>query len=534
MNRYSLKVKFTIILVVMMIVLVGAILFANGFFAERYYTDNMKNDMIDSYMKVEGIVDEFENGDITKTVMNDRIETLTSATGISLIIVRSNWETFYASERQDEALKRRLEMSIFNLDVFPEVDVNMAPPNKGFNDNNDLSMKEKFENSDRIELNPVKEEREILLQTGKYTLQQVFDARLNDSYYELWGSICNGEYSMLIRHPYQSIHNAVRVTNHFVWFVAQIVMVLGVFVVYLISGYLTKPIKELSVVADRMAKLDFDTRYTGSDKSELGKLGQSMNEMSAKLEDTISRLKTANLELTRDLENKEKLESMRAEFLSNVSHELKTPIALVQGYAEGLREGITDDPESMAYYCDVIVDESAKMNAMVKKLLTLNQIEFGNEELVVERFNLSELVSAVVNANELRMQQKGIDVSMNIQPDVYAWCDEYKVEEVVTNYISNAINHCDGDRMIEVKVAMVGSKAKVSVYNTGKAIPDEDIARIWDKFYKVDKARTREYGGNGIGLSIVKAILDSYNCRYGVLNREKGVEFWFELDCQNK
>ena len=87
----------------------------------------------------------------------------------------------------------------------------------------------------------------------------------------------------------------------------------------------------------------------------------------------------------------------------------------------------TDDPESMAYYCDVIVDESAKMNAMVKKLLTLNQIEFGNEELVVERFNLSELVSAVVNANELRMQQKGIDVSMNIQPDVYAWCDEYKV-----------------------------------------------------------------------------------------------------------
>lgn len=187
----------------------------------------------------------------------------------------------------------------------------------------------------------------------------------------------------------------------------------------------------------------------------------------------------------------------------------------------------------MEYYCDVIIDESAKMNTMVKKLLTLNQLEFGNEELIIERFNLTELVSGVVMANELHAGQKNITMDLTADRDVYVWCDEYKVEEVITNYISNAISHCDENGRIKVDISRDNEHARVSVYNTGKHIPDEDIEKIWDKFYKVDKARTREYGGNGIGLSIVKAILDSYGCRYGVKNTDGGVEFWFELDCKN-
>ena len=225
---------------------------------------------------------------------------------------------------------------------------------------------------------------------------------------------------------------------------------------------------------------------------------------------------------------------MRTEFLSNVSHELKTPIALIQGYAEGLKEGITDDPESMDFYCSVIMDEANKMNMMVKKLLTLNQIEFGDEELVMERFDIIELVSSVVNANELRAGQKGIKIIFN-QADEHidVWSDEYKIEEVITNYISNAINHCDFEKRIEVNVKKNGDNIRVSVFNTGKNIPEEDINNIWGKFYKVDKARTREYGGNGIGLSIVKAIMDSYGKEYGVRNLDNGVEFWFDLDAKS-
>lgn len=251
------------------------------------------------------------------------------------------------------------------------------------------------------------------------------------------------------------------------------------------------------------------------------------------LERNISQLKSANIELQKDIENKNKIDESRREFLSNISHELKTPIALIQGYAEGLKEGISDDPESMDFYCDVIMDEASKMNDMVRKLLTLNQMEW-NEEPVIERFNVTELIQSVISNNGIRTSQNGINVIFDQKEPVYVWGDEYKIEEVVTNYFSNAINHCEFDKVIKVAIEKNEDTVRVSVFNTGKNIPEEDIPKIWDKFYKVDKARTREYGGNGIGLSIVKAIMESNNSGYGVINHSNGVEFWFELDCKNE
>ena len=221
---------------------------------------------------------------------------------------------------------------------------------------------------------------------------------------------------------------------------------------------------------------------------------------------------------------------MRKEFLSNVSHELKTPIALIQGYAEGLKECINDDAESREFYCDVIMDESAKMNNMVKKLLTLNHLEFGNDQAAMERFDLTDLVRGVVQSAQLLADQKGAQISFPQSEPVYVWGDEFKVEEVVTNYVSNALNHVDGEMKIEVKMMRRENHVRLSVFNTGKPIPEEELDKIWIKFYKVDKARTREYGGSGIGLSIVKAIMESMHQKFGVVNYDNGVEFWFELE----
>ncbi|MBO5459409.1 MAG: HAMP domain-containing protein, partial [Lachnospira sp.] len=322
--------------------------------------------------------------------------------------------------------------------------------------------------------------------------------------------------------------------NTFITYVGLGILVIGIIAAYVFSVYITRPIKQLSNIAERMAKLDFNVKYEGKDKSEIGLLGNSMNNMSLKLEENISHLKAANRELQRDIERKVKMEEVRTEFLSNVSHELKTPIALIQGYAEGLKEGITDDPESMDFYCDVIIDEANKMNNMVKKLLTLNQLEFGNEELVMERFDIIELITSIVNANELRASQKGISIIFNQKNEhIDVWSDEYKIEEVVTNYITNAINHCENEKYIEISVERRDNDVRVTVFNTGKNIPEQDIPNIWQKFYKVDKARTREYGGNGIGLSIVKAIMEAYGKDYGVVNKSNGVEFWFDLDGRN-
>ena len=221
---------------------------------------------------------------------------------------------------------------------------------------------------------------------------------------------------------------------------------------------------------------------------------------------------------------------MRKEFLSNVSHELKTPIALIQGYAEGLQECINDDAESRNFYCDVIIDEAGKMNRMVKKLLTLNRLEFGNQKVVMERFDIVSLINGVVQSSEIMLQQKGVTLRMEKLEPVFVWADEFDIEEVFTNYFSNALNHVDFEKIVEVKVVKNEKKVRVSVFNTGQQIPEEDIDKIWIKFYKVDKARTREYGGSGIGLSIVKAIMESLHQQYGVKNWDNGVEFWFELD----
>ena len=221
-------------------------------------------------------------------------------------------------------------------------------------------------------------------------------------------------------------------------------------------------------------------------------------------------------------------------FLSNITHELKTPIALIQGYAEGLKDNIQDDAGSRDFYCEVIIDEAAKMNTMVKRLLSLNELEFGENNPQFDRFDIMSLLNSVVNSMNMVFKQKEVTPIIHGNASCGVWADEYLIEEVVTNYISNALNHVEVDKMgkksIEICVKECDNKVRISVFNTGKPIPEEDVERIWDKFYKVDKARTREYGGNGIGLSIVKAIMNSLNREFGVKNWDNGVEFWFELD----
>ena len=308
-------------------------------------------------------------------------------------------------------------------------------------------------------------------------------------------------------------------------------MVISIILMIAVGNSFAKPILQITDIAKRMSELDFEVKYTGDIQDEVGVLGNSINALSEALEKTISELKSANNELQKDIENKIQIDEMRKEFLSNVSHELKTPIALIQGYAEGLQDNVIDDQESKEFYCEVIIDEAKKMNKMVKKLLTLNQIEFGNNQVNFEHFDIVQVVRNVAQSERLLADQKGAKITLHGDEEpVYVWADEYLVEEVVTNYISNAINHVDGEMRIEVNVTRKEDVAHISVFNTGACIPDEDLDKIWIKFYKVDKARTREYGGNGIGLSIVKAVMESMNQQCGVINHADGVEFWFELD----
>ena len=378
-------------------------------------------------------------------------------------------------------------------------------------------------------LNQAQKDAEVLERTERYQINQSWDPWNKTDYIDMWGTLDDGS-RFLMRSPLESIKESAEISNRFLIGIGSMLILVGAALVWYLSRSMTTPIQELTALSEKMADLDFDVSYTSGGSNEIGRLGENFNRMSNRLESTISELKRANNRLKKDIEQKEKLEEMRNDFLGNVSHELKTPIALIQGYAEGLKEGVSDDPESRAFYCDVIMDEASKMNQMVKNLLTLNQLEFGDEDIVFERFNLTELIRGVLQSMEILAQQSEAEVIFRQEEPICVWADEFKTEQVVRNYISNAFHHVSGDKIVEVKMQVEDDKVKVSVFNTGTPIPEEDLKHLWDKFYKVDKAHTREYGGNGIGLSIVKAIMESFHQRYGVKNYGNGVEFWFELD----
>ena len=371
----------------------------------------------------------------------------------------------------------------------------------------------------------------LLQESDKYEIRRAHNVLDNNEYIEMWGFLSDGSI-FLVRSPLESIMESVNLSNRFFLLVMGIMLVLGSITIWYFSKRIANPILELANLSERMADLEFNAKYMSGGENEIGILGRNFNAMSEKLESTISELKRANYELERDIRKKEAIETMRTEFIGNVSHELKTPIALIQGYAEGLKEGVSDDPESRAFYCDVIIDEATKMNHMVKNLLTLNQLEHGEEDVTFERFDVVEMIEGVIQSADILIQQKSADVRLHAEKPTYVWSDEWKVEQVFRNYFSNALNHLDGEHVIDVRIVQNAEKdtVKISVFNTGKQIPEEDIDQIWNKFYKVDKARTREYGGNGIGLSIVKAIMESFHKGYGVNNYDNGVAFWFELD----
>ena len=362
-----------------------------------------------------------------------------------------------------------------------------------------------------------------------YVIEEHQDDRMKTGYYDLTGYLSNG-YLIVIRTSMDAVNNSATFTNKIFLYFSIAILLLAAIVISCISRYFTKPIHDMSIVAKRMCDLDFNAKVTVKSKDEIGELGNSMNQLSTKLESTISELKTANAELHHDIEKKIQIDEMRKDFLSQVSHELKTPIALIQGYAEGLKESINDDPESQTFYCEVIMDEANKMNNMVKKLMSLNELEFGQGQVEMTRFDIVELIQNVCQASDILREDTKAELEIQTDQPQYVWADEFLIEEVVTNYITNAIHYVTPGGKITVRLVPMEKELQVIVYNTGKQIPQDELDKIWIKFYKVDKARTREYGGSGIGLSIVAAAMEAHGKAYGVRNVDDGVEFYFNLD----
>lgn len=300
--------------------------------------------------------------------------------------------------------------------------------------------------------------------------------------------------------PVTSIEESVKISNEFLSIIAIFVIIIGGSVLSIVSQRFSEPIVELNEIAKNMSNLDFSQKYKPSEANdEIDMLGNSINTLSNKLERTIKQLRNSNTELEKDIEEKSKIDEMRKSFISDVSHELKTPIALIQGYSEGLIEDVNSDEESRKFYAEVILDEATKMDGLVKRLLELMKLEYGKMEFNNKDFNLVELENEILRKSGVMIEKENIKLENNIQGEIKVYADDFYIEQVLTNYITNAIRYSieiNGEKRIRIENEILQDKNKVriKVFNTFNQFTEEDMVRIWNRFYKGDESRNRDKG----------------------------------------
>ena len=469
--------------------------FLNLVVLEKYYNHVKTNTLFKSYEAVKHIFRE------EPEEMGLEIEKIENANGLNVIILDKEFNTLYNSRQKEFNLARAEKRGY-------------SPRSRSFDFRN-------FPES-------ILQTRLSEIDKGIPILELRKDNRLNTNFISLFAKIDEYGY-IFMSTPVAAIKESVQIANNFFLITGIVTIILGAIVIFLLSNKLTKPIQVLSDIADRMAHMDFSEKYETNSKDEIGQLGESLNSLSEDLQKSIEELKQANNMLKEDNAKKQLIDEMRREFISSASHELKTPIALISGYAEGLRLNVNKDEESKNYYCEIIIDESYKMNKLVTNLLELSILESGEVPLEYSSFNIKQLTESVLKKNNLLFLEKNIDMDFQFEGDYEVRGDYHKIEQVLNNYVSNALNHVSHKGTIRIQIQKHEKMARIYVFNSGEQIPEEALDKIWSSFYKVDKARTRAYGGTGLGLSVVKTIMASHGSSYGVENHEKGVEFWFEL-----
>lgn len=489
-NFKSVRVKLFLTLCVVVIIIILFLILINNFVLETFYLYSKRKDIAIIYNKINNY---YNNPNID---INIELE-------LEKIAINNNFDILIKTDR----------------------DINIYSTDKDF-----LSSL----NATNAITSIIKKNEEIIYDNKKVTLRKLEDSKNGLTFMLFTAKLDNG-YFLYIRMPVASIHESVKISNKFLYLIGGVTIIVGGIVVSFISRRFTMPIVELNNIAKRMSKLDFSHKYRTTDTDdEINDLGKSINTMSDKLEKTIRQLRETNIELEKDIEEKSKIDEMRKQFISDVSHELKTPIALIQGYAEGLIENVNTDEENRKFYSEVILDEANKMDKLVKQLLELMKLEYGKREFSNEKFDIQELIEEVVRKSKVMLEENNIEVEFEHNNPIYVLADEFYIEQILTNYITNAIKHAkkvENKKVIKITniVNVDKNLVRISVYNTGDNIKEENLNRIWNRFYKADESRNREDGGTGIGLALVKAIMSNYKKDYGVINKENGVEFYFDL-----
>lgn len=464
----TIKTKIFIIFTIFMFFVVLSGIILNSIFLEEYYIYKNKSVFISISEKISNeYINDEEN-------IYEYINNLVSIENISTTIVDQNLNVEYNSER----LKK---------------------------ENNDKRLS--------------KEIRQVILDNEKkisnrfiYYTEEKNNAQTNKLVFI--SKMSNGEI-IILKKPFKSIGQSVSIANQFYLISGLIVICIGGIFVLMFSKKITKPIIEMSTVAEDISNLKFDKRVNIQSQDEVGKLGESINKISEKLCISINELKD-------DVERRKQL-------VRNMSHELKTPIGIIKGYSEGLKYGVVNDQEKMKKYCSVLVEECDRMDNLVRELLNHSMMEVGMVELNKTSFYICEFISNIIERFKPILSEKGITFNFKCENDYEISADKEMLEKAINNFITNAIDHVEGEKFIQLITRKKDDILRISVFNTGSHIENEDFEKIWDVYYKVDKARSRKYGGHGLGLAIVRLIIQLHGGTTKVENIDNGVMFSFEI-----
>lgn len=316
---------------------------------------------------------------------------------------------------------------------------------------------------------------------------------------------------IVMSRSYQSLIYATYTAIVFELVIGIPLLIVVVIIIYRFSRRLVRPLKDMTETAARISMLEFDNKVNVTTEDEVGQLGNAINKMSEHLENDVALLQ-------KDIEERKKL-------VRNLSHEIKSPIAVIMGYADRLKAVITKNPEKALGYCEIISNESTRVDVLVREMLDLSRLDQGADELNRENFPASRLFNNIRKRFEEENMEKAAQYTDHFEESDSIYADYILLERAVYNLINNAVQHGPSGNM---EIAVTGKRKEqyyeIRVYNAGSTIDDDEISAIWNVFNKADKARTRGKG-YGIGLAMVREIIEAHQGYYTVENKENGVEF---------
>lgn len=347
------------------------------------------------------------------------------------------------------------------------------------------------------------------------------------SQYIVYGTFLGNDTGIVLYSSIDVIKENARIASWALFALSLFAVIMFFAVTIYYANFFTEPIRKITSTTKKIAGMNFDESCPSFRIKELDELSENINVLSASLNKALTDLKIENYQLEMDIATERKLDKTRKTFVANVSHELKTPISIIQGYAEGMKYGIGCD--STEEFCDIIIDEANKMNALVVKLMEYLQYGSGGYTPKFASFNISELIRDCIAKRQIQIDEGKISVEADFDESFIGYGDTELIRNILNNYLSNALSHIDYDKKLIIKAETNGQSYRVSVYNSGKPIPGTDIENIWQSFYRADKSHSRKEGRFGLGLSIVATLQEIHGEKYGVINGDKGVEFWFDI-----